>query len=77
MLINYSLAILFLPLLSFIILILAGKRLPRQGDWVAIGSVLITLVLSLAMFGSMLLSNDPGFIHEASIDWMEIGRAHV
>ncbi len=77
MLINYALAILFLPLLSFIILILAGKRLPRQGDWVAIGSVLITLVLSLAMFGSMLLSHDPGFSHEASIDWMDLGAFRI
>ena len=73
MLINYALGILFLPLLSFIILILAGKRFPRQGDWVAIGSILMTLVLSLAMFGSMLLSHDPGFSHEASIDWMDLG----
>ena len=73
MLINYTLAILFLPLLSFIILIFVSRRLPRQGDWVAIGSVLITLVLSLAMFGSMLLSNDSGFSYEASIDWMDLG----
>ena len=77
MLINYALGILFLPLLSFIILILAGKRLPRQGDWVAIGSVLITLVLSLAMFGSMLLSHDPGFSHEASIEWMDLGAFRI
>ena len=77
MLINYALGILFLPLLSFIILILVGKRLPRQGDWVAIGSVLITLVLSLAMFGSMLLSHDPGFSHEASIEWMDLGAFRI
>jgi len=77
MLINYALGILFLPLLSFIILILAGKRLPRQGDWVAIGSVLITLILSLAMFGSMLLSHDPGFSHEASIEWMDLGAFRI
>ena len=31
MLINYALGILFLPLLSFIIVIFIGKRLPRQG----------------------------------------------
>jgi NADH-quinone oxidoreductase subunit L len=77
MLINYALGILFLPLLSFIILILVGKRLPRQGDWVAIGSVLITLILSLAMFGSMLLSHDPGFSHEASIEWMDLGAFRI
>ena len=77
MLINYALGILFLPLLSFIILILVGKRLPRQGDWVAIASVLITLILSLAMFGSMLLSHDPGFSHEASIEWMDLGAFRI
>ena len=77
MLINYALGILFLPLLSFIILILVGKRLPRQGDWVAIGSVLITLILSLAMFGSMLLSHDPRFSHEASIEWMDLGAFRI
>ena len=54
MLINYALGILFFPLISFIILIFVGKRLPRQGDIVAIGSILLTLILSLAMFGSML-----------------------
>ncbi|MDG2266115.1 MAG: hypothetical protein P8L91_03940, partial [Candidatus Marinimicrobia bacterium] len=56
MLINYALGILFLPLVSFIILIFLGKRLPRQGDIVAIGTIVFTLILSLAMFGSMLLS---------------------
>ena len=73
MLINYALGILFFPLLSFIILIFVGKRLPRQGDIVAIGSILLTLILSLAMFGSMLLSKDPGFRHEASFTWMDLG----
>ena len=73
MLINYALGILFFPLISFIILIFVGKRLPRQGDIVAIGSILLTLILSLAMFGSMLLSKDPGFRHEASFTWMDLG----
>ena len=73
MLINYALGILFLPLLSFIIVIFIGKRLPRQGDLVAIGAIMLTLVLSLAMFGSMLLSHDPGFRHEASFTWMDLG----
>jgi NADH-quinone oxidoreductase subunit L len=73
MLINYALGILFLPLVSFIILIFLGKRLPRQGDIVAIGTIVFTLILSLAMFGSMLLSHDPLFNHEASFTWMDLG----
>ena len=31
----FPLLILFLPLLSFIIVIFFGNKLPRQGDWVA------------------------------------------
>ena len=73
MLINYALGILFLPLVSFTILIFVGKRLHRQGDIVAIGTIVLTLILSLAMFGSMLLSHDPLFKHEASFTWMDLG----
>jgi NADH-quinone oxidoreductase subunit L len=57
MLINYALGILFFPLISFIILIFVGKRLPRQGDIIGIGTIILTLILSLAMFGSMLLKH--------------------
>ena len=35
--ITFPLLILFLPLVSFIVLIFFGKKLPRQGDWVAVG----------------------------------------
>jgi len=57
--INYSLFILFLPLAAFVIQIFFGKRLPRQGDWVSVGAIIITLILSIAMFVAMLLGNDP------------------
>ena len=42
MIMDYSLLILFLPLAAFVIQIFIGKRLPRQGDWVAIGAVVTT-----------------------------------
>ena len=45
--INYSLFILFLPLAAFVIQIFFGKRLPRQGDWVSVGAIIITLILSM------------------------------
>jgi len=77
MLINYALGILFFPLISFIILIFVGKRLPRQGDIIGIGTIILTLILSLAMFGSMLLSHDPGFRHEASFTWMDLGDFEI
>ncbi len=72
-LIDYSLLILFLPLAAFMVNLLFGKRLPRQGDWVSIGAVLITLALSGAMFVIMLFSGDAHFKTEASFLWMDLG----
>ena len=48
--IQFALLIYFLPLAAFVINILIGKRLPRQGDWVSISAVGISLVLSITMF---------------------------
>ena len=75
--IDYSLLILFLPLVSFLVLIFAGKRLPRQGDWVAIGAILTTLALSISMFVSMLIEYEPGFSHEASFSWINLSAFRV
>lgn len=47
-LINLSLIILFLPLLSFIIMIFWGKKLPRQGDWLA--NILLFICLGLSFY---------------------------
>ena len=58
---QYTLIIYFLPLIAFAIQIFIGKRLPRQGDWVSVGAVLTTLVLSLALFAGMLLNYNPHF----------------
>ena len=38
-----------LPLLSFVILFPVGKRLPRQGDWLAIALVSASLLMSLCL----------------------------
>ena len=75
--INYSLFILFLPLAAFVIQIFFGKRLPRQGDWVSIGAIIITLILSIAMFVAMLLGNDPDFKQEASFTWLDMGAFSI
>ena len=71
--IEYSLFIFFLPLLAFLINIFLGKRLPRHGDWVSIGAVLLTLALSMAMFAGMLFSYDPDFQVESSFTWISLG----
>ena len=75
--INYSLFILFLPLVAFLIQIFFGKRLPRQGDWVSIGAISITLVLAISMFVAMLLEYKPDFRHEASFTWLDMGAFSI
>ena len=75
--IDYSILILFPPLVSFLILVFAGKRLPRQGDWVGIGAILITLALSISMFISMLIEYEPGFSHEASFTWINLSAFQI
>ena len=67
---QYTLLIYFLPLIAFVIQIFIGKRLPRQGDWVSIGAVLATLVLSIALFAGMLLDYNPDFKQEFSFIWL-------
>ena len=72
LMITLPLLILFLPLLSFIILIFFGKKLPRQGDWVAVGSIVITFFLAVYLFIQMILEYDPGFSHGASFSWIDL-----
>lgn len=71
---QYSLIILFLPLLSFVIQIFVGKRLPRKGDVIATGLVGITLLLSIAMFAmSFFIQKDPAFPYHPHFEWLTIG----
>ena len=72
LMITLPLLILFLPLVSFIILIFFGKKLPRQGDWVAVGSIVITFFLAVYLFIQMILEYDPGFSHGASFSWIDL-----
>ncbi len=45
-----SLVVLLLPLLAFFVLFCFGKRLPRRGDWLAIGISTTTFILSVYLF---------------------------
>tara|TARA_Y100001970_G_scaffold104059_1_gene130374 strand:- start:601 stop:2649 length:2049 start_codon:yes stop_codon:yes gene_type:complete len=75
--IKYSLAILFLPLVAFVVQIFFGKRLPRGGDWVSISAILTTLILSIIMFATILLDYNPNFSKEASFVWFDMGYFSV
>ena len=75
--IQFALLIYFLPLAAFVINILIGKRLPRQGDWVSISAVGISLVLSITMFTGMLLDYNPDFKVEAFWTWIHLGAFNI
>ena len=77
MFINYSLFILFLPLVAFLIQIFFGKRLPRQGDWVSITAISASLFLAIIMFVSMISGYDPDFKEEASFTWFDMGSFKI
>src|SRR5713226_3310973 len=44
-----SLAILLLPLLSFVTLIFMGKKLSRQGDWLGTSILFVCLALAIVV----------------------------
>ncbi|MBL7046319.1 MAG: NADH-quinone oxidoreductase subunit L [Candidatus Marinimicrobia bacterium] len=69
----YGSLFLILPLLAFVIQIFVGNRLPRKGDWVSIGAVLLTLCIAIAMFAVMLVYDDPHFKVDKSIEWFNLG----
>jgi NADH-quinone oxidoreductase subunit L len=73
----FALVIYLLPLAAFMVNILIGKRLPRQGDWVSIGAVGISLVLSITMFTGMLLDYNPDFKVEAFWTWIHLGAFNI
>ncbi len=73
----FCLLILFLPLVAFVINIFIGKRLPRQGDWVSVGAILTTLLLSLMLLISMFINGDPNFSHEAVLPWIDLGAFKI
>ncbi|MFQ6675843.1 MAG: NADH-quinone oxidoreductase subunit L [Fidelibacterota bacterium] len=71
--ITYGLLILILPLAAFAVQIFVGRRLPREGDWVSVGAVVLTLCIALAMFGFMLYSYDYDLRYEATWTWFDLG----
>ncbi|MEX1137872.1 MAG: NADH-quinone oxidoreductase subunit L [Bacteroidota bacterium] len=65
-------AVLFLPLLSFVVLVFFNKRLPRQGDWLGTGILGATLVLSLVLLLSKIFSYHDEVI-QTTFPWVNFG----
>jgi NADH-quinone oxidoreductase subunit L len=45
---------LFLPLVGYVIQIFLGRRLPRQGDWLLIGGMFVTMCITVFLFAKSL-----------------------
>ena len=67
--------IVVLPLLSFFVILLFGKRMPRGGAEVGIVAVLIGFVLSLIVASHFWGGNNGAY--EAGITWINFGSFKV
>lgn len=75
--ISTALAILLLPLASYVLLFFLGERLPHRGDWLAIGILGVTWLLALRIFAHFWAIGDPSHAIEQSWNWFTIGRFQV
>ena len=61
--------ILLIPLVSFVIIIFTGKKLPKQGDWLGTGFLFLNLLLSIIVFIAFLQNGE----YRISVDWFNLG----
>jgi NADH-quinone oxidoreductase subunit L len=62
------------PALSFVVILFFGKKLPRSGDWVGVGAVGVSFVLSLIV-AAQWIANEK--VVERSVTWWENGRTKI
>ena len=73
----YAYLLLISPLLAFVIQMFFGKKLSREGDFVSITAVLLTLAFSIAMLTMMFVMYDSHFSMEHRFSWIDIGGFQV
>jgi len=66
---SLSLVVLFLPLLSFIIVIFFGKKIPGNGDWFSTSILFINLFLSFYILFAFLKNGSVSL----TFDWFSLG----
>ncbi|TVR15266.1 MAG: NADH-quinone oxidoreductase subunit L [Balneolaceae bacterium] len=76
MFIQLPLLILLLPLLGFILLIFFGKKLPRNGDWLASGLILLAFVFSLFLLVAKITSHSAE-VFSSSFVWVVVGSLNI
>lgn len=72
--INLSIWILLLPLISFAVQTFFGKKLPRQGDVFATGFLAVTLAIALYVFSHFLSQFDSKLVYHWSFSWLNLGK---
>jgi NADH-quinone oxidoreductase subunit L len=74
-LIQLSIVVLLLPLLSFVILIFFNRRLPRRGDFVGVGILGTAFALSAYIFWTVIVQTyDPAFRVAWDFTWIDLGQ---
>jgi NADH-quinone oxidoreductase subunit L len=63
-----------IPALSFVVILFFGKKLPRSGDWVGVGAVGASFLLSLGVAAQWISHEEVVSKH---VTWFEIGRTHI
>jgi NADH-quinone oxidoreductase subunit L len=72
-----ALIILGLPILSYTICFFFGPKLPRRGDWLAVGLLGITEILALRIFFHFWVLGDPSHRIQGSINWLDLGTFKI
>jgi NADH-quinone oxidoreductase subunit L len=70
------LVILMLPLLAFVLLIFLGKKLPRQGDWLATALMAAAFGMSLLLMITKLTAHS-GEVFSHSVTWAVVGSQAI
>ncbi|MFH1844092.1 MAG: NADH-quinone oxidoreductase subunit L, partial [bacterium] len=72
-----ALVILGLPIISYAILFFFGNKLPRRGDWVAVGLLGICEILALRIFFHFWNVADPSYKVVGQIRWLDLGSFQI
>ena len=68
-----SLSVIIIPIFSFLVLIFFGKRLPRQGDWLATGLLFLNLLISIIILIGLMNSE----VYSVTFDWFNLGDSSI
>jgi len=68
-----SLSVIIIPIFSFLVLIFFGKKLPRQGDWLATGLLFLNLLISIIILIGLMNSE----VYSVTFDWFNLGDSSI